>query len=517
MPPDPEAERRRGAVAPADHPLVAVGGALGAVAVAMLLGHLLASVLQPAYVVSIFLVAVLAAAALLGLWSGLVAAIASFFAFDFFFVEPTFTFNVADPREVFALGVFLAAAVLTGGLAGRLRETADAARRRADTLAMLQDFAERASATTEVDEIRSLVARRVAGCIDGAAVLIDRRGGSGTTIEAWPPPTTPSAEEARAIEEIFAAAKPTSLASGRFVFRPLVTADGVVAVIGLARDAVRFADPHREDGLVALLDQAAVALERARFAEERLEAKAAAEEERLRSALLSSISHDLRTPLATILGSVTSLRQLGDRMAPEDRADLLSAIEEETDRLSRFVGDLLLMTRLEAGLDLRRDWIDVDDVVAAAAVHLRRVHPDHPIHTVCETGPVPLRGDATLLEQVLFNIGDNAAKASPVGSPIVLTLVGEADFVVISVVDLGRGLSPEEIHRLFEGGEARDARPAPERRGGLGLSIARRVVAAMGGTISAESRTTDVPGTRVTLRLPRATFDLPIVSVGDEP
>ncbi|NLH83348.1 MAG: DUF4118 domain-containing protein, partial [Phyllobacteriaceae bacterium] len=430
-------------------PLVALAGAGGAVAIAMVLGWRLTMVLPPAYVVSVFLVAVLTAAAIFGLWTGIVTAVASFFAFDFFFVEPTYTFDVADPREVFALGVFLVAAVLTGGLAGRLREVADSARRRADTLALLHDFAGRISATTDRDEIRALAVRRIAACIEGSCALFDRRALDGGPIEAWPEPPTPSEADRRAVDRVFETGRPTAGGSPRWSFRPLRTADGIVAVIGLCpgRGEGFFATEY-EPALSALIDQAATALERARLAEERSQAEESAERERLRSALLSSISHDLRTPLATILGSVTSLRELGDRMEPADRADLLAAIEEETDRLSRFVADLLAMTRLEAGLDARRDWIDAGDVVRAAAEHLRRVRSDHPVRLDVAGAIVPVRGDATLLEQVIFNLGDNAAKASAPGAPIDLVVARDGAAMRIDVIDRGRGLSADEIRRL---------------------------------------------------------------------
>ena len=493
--------RDRASERSAPRPLSAIVGAAAAVAVAMVAGDRLTTVLPSAYVVSVFLVAVLVAAAAFGLWAGLFAAIASFFVFDFFFVEPTFTFDVADPREVFALGVFLAAAVLTGGLAGRLRETADAARARADTLALLRDFAERVSTTASVAEIRHLVARQVATVIGGTAVVVDRPGSAAADIAAWPEATVLMADERRSIEHMFADLAPTAVVGARFEFRPLVTADGPVAVVGLGRAAAAATGFDHTPGLAALLDQTAVALERARFAAERAAATAAAEEERLRSALLSSISHDLRTPLATILGSVTSLRQLGDRMAPEDRADLLAAIEEETDRLSRLVADLLAMTRLEAGLDVLRDWIDVGDATAAAAEHLRRVHPGHAVRVGRSAEAVVVRGEATLLEQVLFNLGANAVEASPAGAPIDLEVRRDGDAVVVTLTDRGGGLSAEEIGRLFEPDEA-TTRSDRGSRGGLGLAIARRVVRAMGGTIAAESRSAAVAGTRVTLRLP---------------
>lgn len=487
---------------PTSRPIVALTGSAAAVAIAMVAGDRLTAILPPAYVVSVFLVAVLVAAAVFGLWAGLFAAVTSFFVFDFFFVEPTFTFDVADPREVFALGVFLVAAVLTGGLAGRLRETADDARSRADTLAMLRDFAERVSTTADADEIRRLVARQVATAAGCTTFVVDPRRPIDGAVASWPAPVTPSDEERRIIRHMIETAGSEPVLSPSFEFRPLIAADGLVAVIGLDRKVAVATGFDRIPGLAALLDQAAVALERARLATDRATATATAERERLRSALLSSISHDLRTPLATILGSVTSLRQLGDRMEPEDRADLLAAIEEETDRLSRLVTDLLAMTRLEAGLDVLRDWIDVDDAAAAAADHLRRIRPDHPVHLVRSGASIMVRGDATLLEQVVFNLGSNAVEASPAGAPIEIAVRHDGDSVVVVLTDRGRGLSGDDVRRLFEAPGETQAQPVPGSRGGLGLAIAHRVIGAMGGTLVAESRSTAVPGTRVTVRLP---------------
>lgn len=491
-----------GSARPVSRAVIGVGGAAGAVAIAMVVGSRLVLVLPPGYVVSVFLVAILAAAAIFGLWSGIGAAIASFFAFNYFFVEPTFTFDVANPREVFALGVFLAAAVTTGGLAGRLREAADEARQRADTLAILHDFAQRVAATTDIADIRALVIGRIAACIDGRVVLVDRCCGE-EVCEGWPEAIILTPTERSAVEHSFESGRVVAEPSARFAFRPLVTADGIVAVVGLApRSGARLVAPETERALSALIDQAASALERAHFALDRSSAQAAAEQERLRSVLLSSISHDLRTPLATILGSVTSLRELGDEMEPGDRADLLLAIEEETGRLSRFVADLLAMTRLEAGLEVRRDWVDVGDVIGAAAEHLRRVHPRHPIAVRLDAPGASVLSDAILLEQVVFNLGDNAAKASAPGAPIELAVASEGDGLVVTITDHGKGLSPEALRRLFVEAQPRSVPLSPEAHGGLGLAIARRVVAAMGGAMGAQSPTPDGEGTRVALTLP---------------
>lgn len=498
---------------------LAVAAAAGGSVIA---GFRLATVLPAAYVVLVFLMGVLLVAATLGLRAGIAAAFASFFAFNFFFVEPTYTFNVADPKDVFALAVFLVVAILTGGLAGRLREVADAARRRAEMLALLHDFAERVAATDDLGVIRDLVVRRVAERIDGTAVLVERWEAAREHCAGWPELAEFTSDERRSIDRAFStgqtiAAAAPGYAERRFEFRPLTTAGGIVAVVGLAPGSgARRIGAEDEQGLAALLEHAATALERGRFARETAAAEAAAEQERLRSALLASISHDLRTPLATILGSVTSLRQLGDRMQPAERADLLEAIEEEADRLSRFVADLLAMTRLEAGLDVRRDWTDVGDALRAAVAHLRRVHPGHPVEIEVAAGLPPVRADATLLEQVLFNLGDNAAKASPSGAAVGFRASMAGGCIAVAITDRGRGMSGAEIARLFQQPIPALSGLAPQGQGGLGLVIVRRVVEAMGGTIWAEAPIEAGGGTRVEVRLPVEKAGLPVEPDGSE-
>ena len=261
------------------------------------------------------------------------------------------------------------------------------------------------------------------------------------------------------------------------------------------------------DALVATLqtfiEQAAVAIERIALVEQASKAATAAEGERLRAALLSSISHDLRTPLASIVGSVTSLRTLGDRMSVPDRADLLATIEEEASRLSRFVSNLLDMTRLEAGaIDIRRDWVDVRDAVASAVERARKAFPSRRIETALPDKLPLIRGDAALLEQVVFNLLDNAHKYSGNSSVVEIAVVAKPAEIVLTVSDSGIGIPAEALEKVFDkfyrvaGSDGR----APGT--GLGLSICAGLVKGMGGTIKAESPIRGVLGTRITVSLP---------------
>ncbi len=295
-----------------------------------------------------------------------------------------------------------------------------------------------------------------------------------------------------------------TLPSARFHFRPIQGAKGSIGVLGIDPGD---GDEVLSDAVLAtvqsFVEQAAVAIERIALVDQAAKAETAAEGERLRAALLSSISHDLRTPLASIVGSVTSLRALGDRMSKADRGDLLATIDEEAGRLSRFVSNLLDMTRLEAGaIDIRRDCVDVEDVMASAVARARKAFPRRKIQ-VTAVGKMPLiRGDAALLEQVLFNLLDNANKYSSAGSPTLIEARANANRVVLTVADRGIGIPGDALEKVFDkfyrvaGSDGR----APGT--GLGLSICAGIVKGMGGTIRAESPVADSRGTRIIIELP---------------
>ena len=253
------------------------------------------------------------------------------------------------------------------------------------------------------------------------------------------------------------------------------------------------------------VDQAAIAMDRARLNRESALASVAREGEKVQAALLSSLSHDLRTPLASITGAVTTLRQLGDKLPGETRADLLLSIEEESGRLNRFVANLFDMTRIEAGMmKARREPVDLAAVIDASAVRARRLHPDLTIELSLAPDLPMAMGDAALLEQVLFNLLDNARKYGGADQPVTIFAKAEDGSAMISVTDLGKGIPEGDLDRIFDKFYRRakgDGRPAGT---GLGLSIARGLMTAMGGSIKAMSPAIRKRGTRFALRLPLA-------------
>ncbi|MFO1091319.1 MAG: sensor histidine kinase KdpD [Hyphomicrobiales bacterium] len=479
----------------------------GAVVLAGLASKALVHFLKLPNLSMIFLTAVLFCAVTYGTASAVVAAALSFLAYNFFFIEPLYTLTVASPHEFLALVMFLLVAVLTGSLAGRVRAQSDAALARVRQIEALYDLSHKLSATTKLDDVIWIIATRVAATVRGQSIVLLPEKGEVAIVAAMPPEDTLGAADWTAARWAFAHGeaagwKSTTLPNARFQYRPLRAAGATVGVVGvrpegdvLSEESVRM--------LEALLNQFAVAIERIRLGDEATEARTNAETERLRSALLSSLSHDLRTPLSSILGSVTTLRALGSKLRKPARDDLLATIEEEATRLSRFVSNLLDMTKIESGaLAGGGHTFDLVDVVAAAVRRGRATWPGRRIDFASPAQSIAARGDAALVEQLVFNLLDNAHKYSPPGSPIHVSLYSAGTEAKLIVEDEGLGIPPEDLERVFEKFyrvKAGDGRPPGT---GLGLAICRGIATSMGGNVAAESPVRDGRGTRLVVRLP---------------
>ncbi|WLR94923.1 sensor histidine kinase [Shinella zoogloeoides] len=455
----------------------------------------------------LFLLAVLGAAVLGGYASAFIAALLSALAYNFLFIDPLHTFTITAPHEVFALIVFLCVAIIAGGFASRIKEQAEVARVRATALQSLYDFSRKLSTTAKADDAIWVAVSHLQASLKRNIVLLLPDKGDLKVAAIWPPDTELDVTDFTAArwtrdKQETAGFGTGTLPNSRFEFRPLMGPHGLVGVCGIQQVVDEQLDLNAERALSAILDQTAIALDRARLSEESVEQAAKLEGERYREALLSSISHDLRTPLATIMGAVTSLRQLGDKMSAESRTDLLQSIEEEGSRMSRFVSNLLDMTRIESGtLKPKTDWVDVADVVQSAIERARKYFPGKPI----ETGIAPdlplVEGDSVLLGQVLFNLLDNAVKYGG-DEPVNVYARRDGQDVLISVTDLGKGIPPSEIDRVFEKFYRRGKPDGRAPGTGLGLSIARGFVEAMGGKIHAESPAVKKKGTRIVIRFP---------------
>jgi two-component system sensor histidine kinase KdpD len=296
-----------------------------------------------------------------------------------------------------------------------------------------------------------------------------------------------------------------TLPGARRLFLPLRTARGIVAIIGLdstkgTREPLLTPDQRRL--LDSLSDQTALAIERLHLAEEMDLARVAAETEKLRSALLTSISHDLRTPLASILGSATSLRQYRAQLSEADQDQLLGTVQDEAERLNHFIANLLDMTRLESGaLVPNLDLIELGDVVGSVLRRAQLLTQHHQVVLDLEQDLPMLRIDPVLFEQVLFNLLDNASKYAPVGSAITLRGRQEGAAIKVQILDEGGGVPEDEREKVFD--KFYRVRAGDRKRAGtgLGLAIARGFIEAMGGTITAANRT-DKSGAVFTLTLP---------------
>jgi two-component system sensor histidine kinase KdpD len=278
------------------------------------------------------------------------------------------------------------------------------------------------------------------------------------------------------------------------------TGRGAVGVIGIDRDEPGpMLTPDQQRLLDALADQSALAIERVNLVEAMDRARLAVETDRLRAALLTSISHDLRTPLASILGSATSLAGALDAAT---RDSLVRTIQEEAERLNRFIGNLLDMTRLEAGpLPLRTSPTELSDVVGSALRRAGKILAGHTVVLRLEPNLPLLELDDVLFEQALFNLLDNAAKYAPAGTAVTIRGWRENGRVCLQVLDEGNGIPPDELERIFD--KFYRAGGTDHRRAGtgLGLSISRGFIEAMGGTLTAGNRR-DRSGAAFTIMLP---------------
>ena len=488
-----------------------LAAAAGAVAAATGFGEALTAVIPLPNVSMIFLAAVLVVAVQFGVRAALAAAVLSFFADDFFFIPPLYKFTIAEPQEFFSLVVFVVAAALAGWLAGRAKDQERLARTNERSTQALFDLSRRLSGANAVDEIVETAVVYVQKTLNAeAVVLLTPDNGDLALTASWPPLDALSAGESGAarwaLEKREAAGWRTgTLPNVRFQFRPLVTARGAIAVCGFAPAAPEKALPPTLDHTLALiLDQTAIALDRAALAREALRSSSLEANERLRSTLLASLSHDLRTPLASITGAVTTLREFDAALSPEKRRDLLTGVEEETARLTRFIANLLDMSRIEAGaLRPKAEPVDLADVVQSAAARARRAFPEAKIETSVARDLPFAQGDPGLIEQVLFNLLDNAQKYGG-DKPILIHARAVGREALVSVTDEGPGVRPADLQTIFEkfyqGGKS-DGRKLGV---GLGLSIARGLVEAMGGRIWAESPAVRRRGARLLIALPIA-------------
>jgi two-component system sensor histidine kinase KdpD len=493
---------------PAPSPLAQWRGHLAAIGFVTIAGLIAAAVdqlHQDANLAMIFLVSVLVSGLAYGLWPALTAAALSALAYNFFFLEPRLSFVIGHATDVLTFSVFFIVALATGWLTGRVRDQAVATSKRATAITALLAASRRLSASTDQGDTAHALAEQLAAATGGGAVVLLPRGDdiapvAGSPILPLLGPADLAAARWTWTHGEAAGAGTGTLPNAAWTFRPL---QGVRARSGVAGvEAASLRDEEGERFVMALLEQGAVALERAEFAADAADAEALRRSDKLRSALLNSVSHDLRTPLSTVLGAATTLLEYPNSLEESVKADLLASIREEAERLNRYVGDLLDMTRLEGGgLDIRTDWVDVRDVMGGAAERVSRRLGGRKVTRDFHSGLPLVKADSALLEQALVNILENAIAYSPDNSTIELAAYDDRNNVVLSIEDDGRGIPTNELVRVFDRFR-RMEEPSDRGKGaGLGLAISKGFIEAMGGRIAAASPIHGGRGTRILISL----------------
>ncbi len=477
------------------------------VAVCTALSSIVFPYFAPATLIMIYLVGVVLSAARYGRGPSILASIVSVAAFDFLFVPPHLTFAVADTQYMITFAVMLLVAITISSLMVRIKHQAESARDRELRTASLYRMSREFANSNGTDELVEIAARHMGETLDSQVIILfpDRakkltsHNLSRTSIEF-------SAQEEAVANWVYDHAQPAGVATetlrgAKGLYLPLSTSRGVVGVVGVyPSQPDRFFSPDQRHLLETFTNQTALAIERARLAQETEAVRVEMESERLRNSLLSSVSHDLRTPLAAITGAVSSLLQNDSTLDQQDRIELATVAYEEADRLNRLVGNLLEMTRLESGgVTVEKEWQPLEEVVGSALMRLRSKLEPYPLrtHLPPDLPLIPL--DSVLIEQVLVNLLENAVKYTPPGTSIELSAWASEEEITVEVADRGPGLPLGEEQRVFE--KFYRSHPTTASGVGLGLTISRGIIEAHGGRIWAENRSGGGASFRFTLPL----------------
>jgi two-component system sensor histidine kinase KdpD len=456
----------------------------------------------------VFLTAVLASAITYGLWPSLFACLVATLAYNFFFLPPRYTFTIAAPENVVALFFFAVVAIVASYLSARVRAQAISARERAATTESLYLFSRKLAGVFTLDDLLWAAAFQFAQMLKVRVVILLPEDRTIAVRTGYPPEDMLAEADLAAAKWVWQHASAAgrgadTLPGAKRLFLPVRTGRGMIGVVGLDSDRPGpLLTPEQRRLFDALSDQVALAVERLKLSEDIDRARMAAETERLRSALLTSISHDLRTPLASILGSASALSNQQGGLEEGGRAELLRTIQEEAERLNRFIANLLDMTKLESGaIEPQTDFVDLGDVVGSAIHRASAVLAKHDVRVNIAADLPMLKLDPVLFEQVIFNLLDNAAKYAPPGSQVALSARHEGNLVCLDITDEGDGIPPGDLERIFDKFYRVQAVDRKRAGTGLGLAICRGFVETMGGTIRAFNRS-DRRGALLAITLP---------------
>jgi two-component system, OmpR family, sensor histidine kinase KdpD len=476
-------------------PWSAYAKAVGVVGLCSVAARLVFPSLAEANLIMIYLIGIVFIAMRYGRGPSILASVLSVVAFDVFFVVPYLSLAVADTEYLITFVVMLAVALVISTLTVRMQRQAQAAREREQHTAALYAMSRDLARTRGVADLLAAAAQHVAGGFGSQVAILMPDSSGQLAIQASVSQNFELSPDERGVAQWAyehgqsAGAGTDTLPGADGIYTPLVAARGVLGVLGVQPSSPRqLAAPEQLHLLETFASQTALAVERAQLAEEAERTRLQIETERLRSSLLSSVSHDLRTPLAAIVGATSTLADDDEQLDPVTRSELAQTAYEEATRLNRLVGNLLDMTRLESGtVEVRKDWQSLEEVIGAALARVdvllgerrvtTRLDPDLPL--------IPL--DGVLIEQVFVNLLENAAKYTPPDSPIELAAWPDEASVIVEVADRGQGIAAEDETRVFD--KFYRGKTGRTRVGvGLGLAICQAIVAAHGGRIWVESR-----------------------------
>ncbi|AMQ86300.1 MULTISPECIES: sensor histidine kinase KdpD [Pseudomonas] len=483
--------------------------ALVATVLASALAWAVSSVLPLPNISLVFLAAVLLVAVRSSLGPALACAALSFLTYDFLFIPPNFSFSIQREEDVLTLLFFLLMAALTGNLAARQRRQLQALRDTQEETTELLDLSRKLTAATDRQAVVSAAAQHLNGWSDLQLCLLNRDGQGGWKVETGGPLQFTESERAAA-DWAWQHDQPAGMGTGTLPFGrwwwwPLSVEDGPLALLGVCAKEGQTLSGQRRRLLTALSQPLAQALARAQLADDLEAARLHGETEQLRSALLASVSHDLRTPLTSMRGSIDSLLALGEAIPLEDRRELLEGTRDEAERLDRYIQNLLDMTRLGHGaLKLARDWVSPADIVGSALNRLRAVLSSLQVSTDVPAELPLLYVHAALIEQALVNVLENAARFSPSHGRLHLRAGADDSEVFFSVSDEGPGIPVDERAKIFDMFYTAARGDRGGQGTGLGLAICQGMVGAHGGRISVGDGI-DGRGTCITLHLPLQT------------
>lgn len=457
---------------------------------------------------AVLLMGVAAAGVFGGLTSALIVCAINFVACNFLFTEPRYTLVISSAEDVRTLVVFLMVGTVVGVLSGRLQRQAVDARRNTLRTAMLFDFMRRLATAVNEHDLRQAAAAGIEEILGMRCLVlpasVDGRVHLSTELQrsiGWRDTEVAAANWAVQHQEL-AGTGTSTLPAATWCFVPLVSGEQAVGVIALEqRDGADALSAEESRLLHSLQAQVATAWERFTLLKHAQDAKVQRAAEGLRSALLASVSHDLRTPLVSVIGSLTAIRELSGTLNAHDQSQLVTTALQEAERLNRLIQNLLDATRLaQGGMALQLSAVAVDEVLHSAAQRLGQAAQSR-VRVEVQAAMPAARADRALLEQTLINLVENALKYSPADAPVVLTATERAGHVLIGVADSGPGIDPTERARIFDFFYRATQRDSGVVGSGLGLAICKGFVEAMGGKITVQPGAQQ-RGTQFVIELP---------------